>query len=74
MAAAETEKKSQYAPADRAAASYELEMLMVAYRGYAEGRDPAVAEEIKKRFGERVRELEEAVWVLEDIGNQVTEM
>lgn len=67
MAAEETEKQTVYAAADRAAAREELDKLMVAFREAVEGAGgSAVAEEVRRRVGQRVRELESAVKAMED--------
>lgn len=65
IAAEETEKNTTYAADDRAAAREELDRLLKYYRGVLEG-DPGVAEEVKRRVGQRVRELEQAVLGMEE--------
>jgi len=66
IAAEETVKKTVYAEDDRAAAREELDKLKEAYRAVIEGNDRGVAEEVKKRVGNRVRELESAVVAMEE--------
>lgn len=66
IAAEETEKNTTYAPDDRAAAREELDKLLEFYNGVIEGEDQAVAEEVKRRVGGRIRELEQAVLALEE--------
>jgi hypothetical protein len=66
IAAEETEKNSTYAPADREAAREELDNLLEYYTGILEGDDRAVAEEVKRRVGGKVRELEQAVLAMEE--------
>ncbi|KAF1949900.1 hypothetical protein CC80DRAFT_497126 [Byssothecium circinans] len=66
IAAEETEKNTTYAADDRAAAREELDKLLAVYEGIVEGGDRAVAEEVKRRVGQRVRELEQAVLGLEE--------
>ncbi|KAF2440315.1 hypothetical protein P171DRAFT_435137 [Karstenula rhodostoma CBS 690.94] len=65
IAAEETEKNTTYASDDRAAAREELDRLLEFYGGVLEG-DAAVAEEVKRRVGQRVRELEQAVLGMEE--------
>ncbi|KAF2653549.1 hypothetical protein K491DRAFT_694604 [Lophiostoma macrostomum CBS 122681] len=67
IAAEETEKNTTYAAEDRAAAREELDRLLRYYEGVlGEGADRAVAEEVKRRVGQRIRELEQAVLALEE--------
>lgn len=62
IATEETEKKSVYAADDRAAAREELDNLKEVYEKALEGSD---GEEVKKRIGQRIRELDHAVQALE---------
>jgi len=62
MAAEETEKKTVYAADDREAARDELNTLRALYEEALTGAD---GEEVKKRIGGRLRELENAVEALE---------
>lgn len=66
IAAEETEKNTTYAADDRAAAREELDRLLEYYGGVVEGPDRAVAEEVKRRVGQRIRELEQAVLGMEE--------
>ena len=66
IAVEETEKNTTYAADDRAAAREELDKLLEYYTGVVEGGDAAVAEEVKRRVGQRIRELEQAVLALEE--------
>jgi hypothetical protein len=66
IAAEETEKNTTYAEDDRAAAREELDRLLEYYNGVLGGPDGAVAEEVKRRVGGRIRELEQAVLALEE--------
>ncbi|PSN69908.1 hypothetical protein BS50DRAFT_571238 [Corynespora cassiicola Philippines] len=66
IATEETEKNTTYAADDRAAAREELDRLLEYYNGVLEGGDRAVAEEVKRRVGQRIRELEQAVLALEE--------
>lgn len=66
IAAEETEKNTTYAPDDRAAAREELDNLLEYYTGLLNGPDRAVAEEVKRRVGGRIRELEQAVLAMEE--------
>lgn len=61
IAMEETEKSSVYAQADRDAAREELGKVQEAYRRAIEGGDAEVAEEVKRRIGHRIRELEGGV-------------
>ncbi|TGO33063.1 hypothetical protein BHYA_0269g00060 [Botrytis hyacinthi] len=62
IASEETDKHSVYAEADRAAAVEELQKLKDMYTSAIEGE---YGEEIKRRVGSRVRELEQGVAALE---------
>ncbi|TVY84279.1 hypothetical protein LSUE1_G000269 [Lachnellula suecica] len=62
IATEETEKKSLYGPDDRKAAREELEALKEMYEEALEGKD---GEEVKRRIGQRIRELDNAVEALE---------
>ena len=66
IASEESEKNTTYAPDDRAAAREELDRLLEYYRGVVEGEDQAVADEVKRRVGQRIRELEQAVLAMEE--------
>lgn len=65
IAAEETEKNTMYAPDDRAAAREELDRLVEYYRGVVEAGD-VVGNEVRRRLGGRIRELEGAVKALEE--------
>ncbi|KAK4938601.1 hypothetical protein LTR66_003921 [Elasticomyces elasticus] len=67
IAAEETEKMSVYAQSDRDAAREELTKLQEAYKAVVEGPDGNVAEEVKRRVGQRIRELENAVQAMEEL-------
>ncbi|CAD0093907.1 unnamed protein product [Aureobasidium mustum] len=67
MAMEETENKTIYAEADREAAREELTRVQEAYRNVVEGPDTDLAEEVKRRIGQRIRELEAGVKNMEDI-------
>lgn len=58
IAAEETQKKSIYAADDRAAAREELTALKELYEKALEGTD---GDEVKRRVGQRIRELDTAV-------------
>ncbi|KAI9703444.1 MAG: hypothetical protein M1820_005917 [Bogoriella megaspora] len=66
IAAEETEKMTIYAPDDRKAAREELTKLQEAYTKAIAGPDLEVGEEIKRRIGQRIRELENAVQAMEE--------
>lgn len=63
----ETEKVSVYAEDDRAAAREELEKVKEAFKRVVEGEDREVAEEVQRRIGQRIRELEQGVGRMEEI-------
>ncbi|KAH0387658.1 hypothetical protein KCU92_g1408, partial [Aureobasidium melanogenum] len=52
---------------NREAAREELTKVQEAYRGIVEGPDTELAEEVKRRIGQRIRELEAGVKNMEDI-------
>lgn len=62
IATEETEKKSVYAADDRAAAREELDNLKEMFEEAVLGED---GEEVKRRIGQRIRELDQAVQALE---------
>jgi len=62
MAAEETEKKTLYATGDREAAREELDKLKEMYEEALVGKD---GEEVKRRIGQRIRELDNAVEAME---------
>lgn len=66
IATEETDKNTTYAADDRAAAREELDRLLEFYNKITQGEDIAVAEEVRRRVGQRVRELESAVVALEE--------
>lgn len=67
IAAEETEKVTVYAEEDRTAARDALTELQAAYKEAIEGSDTTMAEEVKKRVGPRIRELENAVTAMEEM-------
>ncbi|KAI1614323.1 hypothetical protein EDD37DRAFT_123461 [Exophiala viscosa] len=67
IAAEETEKKTVYAADDREAAQEALQMLKEAFERAVKESDPEVGKEIQSRVGQRIRELENAVKVLEEM-------
>ncbi|CAG8971602.1 hypothetical protein HYALB_00007995 [Hymenoscyphus albidus] len=62
IASEETEKKSVYGAGDREAAREELDKLKSMFEDACKGEN---GEEIKKRIGNRIRELDNAVQALE---------
>jgi hypothetical protein len=62
IATEETEKKSVYAADDRAAAREELDKLKEMFEKAVAGSD---GQEVQKRVGQRIRELDNAVQGLE---------
>jgi hypothetical protein len=67
IAAEETEKATVYAEEDRKAAREELTKLQKAFKDIVDGPDAALAEEVKRRVGQRIRELENAVVAMEEL-------
>lgn len=67
IAMEETEKMSVYAEEDRKAARDELERVKEAYRAVVEGGDKEVGEEVRRRVGQRIRELEQGVKAMEEL-------
>jgi hypothetical protein len=67
IAMEETEKVSVYAEEDRKAAREELTKVQEAYKSVVEGSDEQLAEEVKKRIGQRIRELENGVQAMEEM-------
>lgn len=67
MAMEETEKNTTYAEADRAVAREELDKVLEAYKKVVEGEDRELAEEVRRRIGQRVRELEMGVVRMEEM-------
>ncbi|KAK3702927.1 hypothetical protein LTR37_014776 [Vermiconidia calcicola] len=67
IAMEETEKVSVYAEEDRKAAREELTKVQEAYRGVVEGGDATLAEEVRRRIGQRIRELEQGVGAMEEM-------
>ena len=63
----ETEKMTVYAEDDRAAAREELEKVQAAYSAVVNGTDRDLAEEVKRRIGQRIRELEHGVTAMEEL-------
>ena len=63
----ETEKVSVYAEEDRKAAREELNKVQEAYKNVVEGSDQQLAEEVKRRIGQRIRELEQGVVAMEEM-------
>lgn len=66
MAAEETEKKTVYAPDDRDAAKEALKQLKDAYQKALKLSSPQVAEDIRGRVSQRIRELDNAFTALEE--------
>lgn len=66
MAVEETEKKTVYASEDREAAKEALKELKNAYEKSLKLSSPQVAEEIRARVSQRIRELDNANTALEE--------
>ncbi|KAI8938711.1 hypothetical protein NX059_004577 [Plenodomus lindquistii] len=66
IASEESEKNTMYAEDDRAAAREELDKLVEFYKSVVEGGDERVGEEVRRRVGGRIRELEGAVVAMEE--------
>ena len=58
---------SVYAQEDRNAAREELDKLHSLYNAVVDGEDREIGEEIKKRVGSRIRELDVAVKNMEEL-------
>ena len=67
MAIEETEKQTVYAEEDRGAARKELDKLHDVYDGVVNGPDKQLADEVKSRVGQRIRELDSAVKSMEEL-------
>lgn len=67
IAIEETEKATVYAEEDRKAAREELTRVQEAYKAVVEGPDSQLAEEVRKRIGQRIRELEQGVAAMEEL-------
>ncbi|KAF4636295.1 hypothetical protein G7Y89_g1809 [Cudoniella acicularis] len=67
IATEETEKKTTYAEGDRKAAREELDKLKEMFEEAVKGVD---GEEIQRRIGGRIRELDNAVQVLEHVASE----
>ena len=66
MAAEETEKKTVYASDDRKAAKEAIQQLKDGYDKAVKLASPQVAEEIRGRVSQRIRELDNAYTALEE--------
>ncbi|KKY22835.1 hypothetical protein UCDDS831_g03421 [Diplodia seriata] len=66
IAVEETEGNTVYAADDRAAAREALDALKAAYEAAVGGENREVGEEVKRRVGQRIRELDNAVVALEE--------
>ena len=66
----ETEKVSVYAQDDRDAARVELTKVQDAYKKVVEGPDSELADEVKRRIGQRIRELEAGVQRMEEMATE----
>jgi len=67
IAVEETEKKTVYAADDREAAQQALQMLKDGFEKAVKESDPEVGKEVQSRVGQRIRELENAVKVMEEM-------
>lgn len=67
IAMEETEKASIYAEDDRKAAREELTRVQEAYKAVLDGTDQDLANEVKRRIGQRIRELEQGVVAMEEL-------
>jgi len=67
IAMEETEKVTVYAEEDRKAAREELTKVQEAYNAIVNGSDQQLAEEVKRRIGQRIRELEQGVAAMEEL-------
>jgi len=67
IAMEETEANTVYAQDDRDAARAELDKLTKMFTDIVEGDDKDVGDEVRKRVGGRIRELEHAVKNMEEL-------
>ncbi|KAF2211455.1 hypothetical protein CERZMDRAFT_26638, partial [Cercospora zeae-maydis SCOH1-5] len=67
IAMEETQKASIYAEDDRKAAREELKRVQEAYNVVLNGTDQELANEVKRRIGQRIRELEQGVAAMEEL-------
>jgi len=67
MAHEETAKNTVYAADDRAAALDALHKVRAAYQSAVRDGPPAVGDEVERRIGHRLRELEGAVRQMEEL-------
>lgn len=67
IAMEETEKMSVYAEDDRKAAREELDKVKEAFEKVVQGEDKELAEEVRRRIGQRIRELEQGVGAMEEL-------
>ena len=67
IAMEETEKASIYAEDDRKAAREELTRVQEAYKAVLDGTEQEWANEVKRRIGQRIRELEQGVVAMEEL-------
>ena len=70
MAAEETEKKTVYASKDREAAREALQRLEDSFENSLKLSSPSVAEEIRARVGQRIRDLNNAYTALEELAHE----
>lgn len=70
MASEETEKKTVYAAADRAAAHEELAKLKTAFEEAINGEGEGEALNRLNRIGQHVRELESAVAAMDELAKE----
>ncbi|KAJ4990428.1 hypothetical protein SVAN01_04090 [Stagonosporopsis vannaccii] len=66
IASEETDKNTTYAPDDREAAREELDKLLEYYGRVVSESDDVVGQEVKRRVGHRIRELQAGVEALEE--------
>lgn len=69
IAMEETQKSSVYAQGDREAAREELTKVQEAFKAVVFGPDRQVADEVRRRIGQRIRELEQGVSAMEELAN-----
>lgn len=67
IAAEETEKKTVYAAEDREAAKEAFTALKEAYEKAVRESSPEVAQNVQKRTGPRIKELENALTAVEEM-------
>ncbi|CAK4032604.1 Hypothetical predicted protein [Lecanosticta acicola] len=67
IAMEETERATVYAEEDRKTAREELTRVQEAFTAVVHGEDQQLADEVRRRVGQRIRELEQGVMAMEEL-------